>query len=87
MRNTYPPNNNVIHAKPDLRVLLKWMINRSGSVITDVIPLGGLVGSANWKLDSDGRNCELSDFAAFRLRCAGADLAWYWSGSSRLAIR
>ena len=32
-------DNNVMHAKPDLRVVLKWMINRSGSVITDVIPL------------------------------------------------
>ncbi len=29
--------NNVMHAKPDLRVVLKWMIYRSGSVITDVI--------------------------------------------------
>ena len=28
-----------MHAKPDLRVFLKWMIYRSGSVITDVIPL------------------------------------------------
>ena len=28
-----------MHAKPDLRVFLKWMIARSGSVITDVIPL------------------------------------------------
>ena len=28
-----------MHAKPDLRVLLKWMITRSGSVITDVIHL------------------------------------------------
>ena len=26
-----------MHAKPDLRVFLKWMVNRSGSVITDVI--------------------------------------------------
>ena len=24
-----------MHAKPDLRVFLKWMIARSGSVITD----------------------------------------------------
>ena len=32
-------HNNVMHAKPDLRVLLKWMIAGSGSVITDVIPL------------------------------------------------
>jgi hypothetical protein len=29
-----------MHAKPDLRVFLKWMINRSGSVITAVILLG-----------------------------------------------
>ena len=28
-----------MHAKPDLRVFLKWMITRSGSVITDVIRL------------------------------------------------
>ena len=28
-----------MHAKPDLRVLLKWMIAGSGSVITDVISL------------------------------------------------
>ena len=27
-----------MHTKPDLRVFLKWMIARSGSVITDVIP-------------------------------------------------
>ena len=29
-----------MHAKPDLRVVLKWMIADSGSVIADVIPLG-----------------------------------------------
>ena len=29
-------HNNVMHAKPDLRVLLEWMIARSGSVIADV---------------------------------------------------
>ena len=28
-----------MHAKPDLRVFLKSVITRSGSVITDVIPL------------------------------------------------
>ena len=33
-------DNNVMHAKPDLRVCLKWMIAHSGSVITDVIPPG-----------------------------------------------
>ena len=32
-------DNNVMHAKPDLRVFLKWMIAGSGSVITDVIRL------------------------------------------------
>ena len=32
-----------MHAKPDLRVFLKWMIARSGSVITDVIRLGCLL--------------------------------------------
>ena len=26
-----------MHTKPDLRVFLKWMIARSGSVITDVM--------------------------------------------------
>ena len=34
-----PQDNNAMHAKPDLRVVLKWMINRSGSVIADVITL------------------------------------------------
>ena len=33
-----------MHAKPDLRVVLKWMIARSGSVITDVMPLGVELG-------------------------------------------
>jgi len=32
-------HNNVMHAKPDLHVFLEWTINRSGSVITDVITL------------------------------------------------
>ena len=31
-----------MHAKPDLRVVLKWMIAGSGSVIADVIPLTSL---------------------------------------------
>ena len=33
-------DNNAMHAKPDLRVVLKWMIASSGSVIADVITLG-----------------------------------------------
>ena len=32
-------DNNVMHAKPDLRVVLKWKIYRPDSVIADVIPL------------------------------------------------
>ena len=31
-----------MHAKPDLRVVLKWKIAGSGSVIADVIPLDAL---------------------------------------------
>ena len=37
-------DNNVMHTKPDLCVFLKWMIARSGSVITDVMCLN------KWKL-------------------------------------
>ena len=33
------PHNNVMHAKPDLRVFFEVEITGSGSVITDVIPL------------------------------------------------
>ena len=33
------PMSGVLHAKPDLRVFLKWKIAGSGSVIADVIPL------------------------------------------------
>ena len=34
-----------MHTKPDLRVFLKWMIARSGSVITDVITLNKTQGT------------------------------------------
>ena len=30
-------DNNAMHAKPDLRVVLKWVVARSGSVIADVL--------------------------------------------------
>ena len=33
-------DNNAMHAKPDLRVVLEWKIARSGSVIADVIMPG-----------------------------------------------
>ena len=35
--STQSTDNNVMHAKPDLRVFLKWKITGSGSVITAVI--------------------------------------------------
>ena len=35
-----------MHAKPDLRVFLKWMINRSGPVITDVMSLNPTLSAA-----------------------------------------
>ena len=41
------PDNNVMHSKPDLRVFLKWMIYRSGSVITDVMLLKTKLTSGN----------------------------------------
>ena len=41
----------VLHAKPDLRVFLKWMITRSGSVITDVISLerSNALADSHWQ--------------------------------------
>ena len=33
------PMSGVLHTKSDLRVVLKWMINRSDSVITRVIQI------------------------------------------------
>ena len=42
-------DNNVMHAKPDLRVFLKWLIADSGSVITDVIRLNISVQFKNTK--------------------------------------
>ena len=44
--NQKAPDNNLMHAKPDLRVFLEWMIARSGSVITDVIQLGFVTSNA-----------------------------------------
>ena len=36
--------DNVVHAKPDLRVFLRWMIGCYGSVITDIIPFKETMG-------------------------------------------
>ena len=37
--NAKTRDNNAMHAKPDLRVILEWTIAGSGSVIADVITL------------------------------------------------
>ena len=42
MATSQTRDNNVMHAKPDLRVFLKWMIAGSGSVITDDYEVPGL---------------------------------------------
>ena len=48
-----------MHAKPDLRVFLKWTINRSGSVITAVIPLNMLQSSkSTWRAKETPNFCE-----------------------------
>ena len=48
-------DNNVMHAKPDLRVFLKWMIAGSGSVITDVIWLNKHVDAQFFDYRSSSR--------------------------------
>ena len=47
----------MIHAKPDLRVVLKWMIARSGSVITDVIPPKLMNAAKNKTLSEVFKDC------------------------------
>ena len=42
-------HNNTMHAKPDMRVFLKWMIAGSGSVITDVMSLNKRNTNFNYK--------------------------------------
>ena len=42
----------MMRAKPDLRLVLKWMIAGSGSVIADVIPLGTFRSMADSKISS-----------------------------------
>ena len=53
-----------MHAKPDLRVFLKWLIARSGSVITDVIQLKENASTMTeyecWE-NPDGTNATLAD--------------------------
>jgi len=41
-----------MHTKPDLRVFLKWVIARSGSVITDVMRVSFLAGQYDRLSDS-----------------------------------
>ena len=60
-----------MHAKPDLRVFLEWMIAGSGSVITDVIPSHIFWSASKMGLDvreiSDDRRMQIAD----ALMCAG----------------
>ena len=50
-----------MHAKPDLRVLLKWMIAGSGSVIADVIRLKLEVSPLNAAFKTKPVDCCLRD--------------------------
>ena len=48
-------NNNVMHAKPGLRVVLKWMIAASGSVINNVMHAKpGLRVVLKWMIAASG---------------------------------
>ena len=64
-------DNNVMHAKPDLRVFLKWMITRSGSVITAVIRLNHSHADTNTR-----RSKTLSRPLHFHLWCVGMLDIW-----------
>ena len=59
-----------MHAKPDLRVFLKWMITRSGSVITDVIRLRGY--------DQIRETHRLDCLLGIRYRVLGLQCFVYW---------
>ena len=62
-----------MHAKPDLRVVLKWMIAGSGSVIADVIHLGLLFVMAEDCFDFFIKRTALSD--ALMHLCAALNLS------------
>ena len=49
-----------MHAKPDLRVFLKWMVYRSGSVITDVIHLSLAQKKSPERFGSSKGDCKRS---------------------------
>ena len=64
-----------MHAKPDLRVLLEWMIARSGSVITAVIMLNRDQTSLN-QADQQGRRYAMATVAV----AIGIGLAALYTG-------
>ena len=66
-------DNNVMHAKPDLRVFLKWKIAGSGSVITDVIQRGfqSKIERNEEILDSNATDCDR--FSIDMARCCAPD--------------
>ncbi len=72
------PDNNAMHAKPDLRVVLKWMIARSGSVIADVMCL---------KTMDNLNYISVSETAEREISASGAKLAVRISGQSFFAGR
>ena len=49
-------DNNAMHAKSDLRVVLKWKIFRPDSVIADVIRIGNAIQTANFFGGNIGRS-------------------------------
>ena len=63
-------HNNAMHAKPDLRVILKWMIAGSGSVIADVMPLNKCRWIRNEEMDFTSFHSLFSEHVMYRLLSA-----------------
>ena len=62
-----------MHAKPDLRVFLKWLIagsGCSGSVITDVMPLNKCRWIRNEEMDFTSFHSQFSEHVMYRLLSA-----------------
>ena len=67
-----------MHAKPDLRVFLKWMTTRSGSVITDVIPLQESKGMRSFDLLEKELSLTLSHHANYWTTYSLGDHDFEW---------
>lgn len=61
-------HNNVMRAKPDLRVVFDWMLTRSGSVNPAVIRLQTMAQELNWPADAYERQKLLVRFLLDVLR-------------------